>query len=275
MNNTFSFKRFEYLLREILAEKKVFFLGLFVALVSMHVIIGFAFGFPNAYADLRREAIFSICSLIGTFAIALTVTKRFSDSLGSIRSFLLPVSHVEKWLSILFLYIGFLLVHTILFKITDSVLLVIMKSYINSLNLDTITAEEALKELIPFEITSDTSRSVSLFATLLIAWLLTASTYFSKNKLVLSLFTALAVFFVLYVANWGINYIFFGIPNGLDHHVPFTSSSFEIVNDESGTINYIRLVLDNNSRLLLNYIIPLITAFLFIIYYFRLKETEI
>jgi hypothetical protein len=91
VNNTFSPKRFGYLLREMIVEKRIFFLGLFVALSAFHLIVGFIFGFPYAYPDFRG-VIAVTCSLVGTFVIALFLTKRFEKSAIGIRHFRLLTS---------------------------------------------------------------------------------------------------------------------------------------------------------------------------------------
>lgn len=274
MNNTFSFKRFGYLLREILVERKIFFLGLFVALIAIHLILGYAFGFPYAYADFRA-AIALTCFYLGTFALVLAFTKSFDKSAVGLRSFMLPISHLERWLSVLIFITGFLLIFSLLFKLVDSVLITSMKSYINSLDMDDIRETKALEKLTPYTLSSDVSKAVVIFSTLLAVWFLTISSYFKKNKLITAFFVAFAVLFILYVVNWGVNYLFFGIANGLDHNVPFTSSSFEVVNEELGTRNYIRLETGESKTIILSYVTPILTIFLSIIYYFRLKETEI
>jgi hypothetical protein len=93
--------------------------------------------------------------------------------------------------------------------------------------------------------------------------------------MVLALFAGIGSVFILFMVNWGINYMTFGIPSELSQHIPFANSNFEFTNDKLELRNNIELEVDQNKKLVVKYIAPIITIFLFIIYYFRLKETEI
>lgn len=269
MNTTFSPKRFGYLLREMIVEKRIFFLGLFVALFAFHLIIGFTLGYPDF-----RGAIAVTCSLVGTFVIALFLTKRFEKSAIGIRHFMLPTSQLEKWLSVLVFYIGFILIYNVLLKIGDVILLSAMKLQIESLKLDSLRETQALEKLTPYTFWNDSNRAAILISTFLASWFLTVSTYFGKNKMVLALFAGIGSVFILFMVNWGINYMTFGIPSELSQPTPFANSNFEFTNDKLELRNNIELEVDQSKKLVIRYIAPIMTIFLFVIYYFRLKETE-
>ncbi len=277
MNNTFSFKRFGYLLREIFVEKKIFYLGILLALIIYQSLFTNLFDvliLGMEYMNVRGFIIIS-SAIVGIMLITSILTKRFDKSAIGIRNFMLPVSPFEKWLSILVVIGTFLFFQSLLFKIVDAVILTTLRTEIKASSLNETQKLAQLADLTAYSMFGDIATANVIIVTFLASLILLGSTYFKKNKIAFTLISTVVILVLVFLLNWGINYFVFGIPSGLDQHTPFVSSEYEIVHKTLDIRNNVQLSNSDISQMILKVAYPLLALILFITYYFRLKETEI
>lgn len=120
MNDIFSFKRFFYLLKKQLFEKRLFLLGFSAIVVFLEISIYYLVGNVNqAAAILQLLSLFVLLIISPTILISFMMNS-LSDKKSSIMALLLPVSFFEKWLMIFVLtFLIYLPVHLLILKFID------------------------------------------------------------------------------------------------------------------------------------------------------------
>lgn len=277
MNNTFSLKRFGYLLREIFVEKKLLFLGIATALVLYQFLLTKSLESLSLLIDYTEFRGFLAISgsVASTFILAVSLGKRYHNSAAGLRNFMLPASGFEKWLSISCIILLFLIVHGILFMAVDAILISALKNEIMVMEINDAERTKLLKEAYPYSLTGDISLANVIITLFLAGILLVGSTYFKKNKVVLTLLSVVGIVGLIFLINWGAGYLIFGDTTTIDTLFPFTSADFTFQIEGSERVNEIHLEHPKvSSRAFLVAYLTL-AVLLFIIYYFRLKETEV
>jgi hypothetical protein len=120
MNDIFSFRRFYYLLKKQIIEKRLFLLGISTIVIFLEISIYYLNG--NIYqvsGNLQYLSLFVLLILSPTILISF-ILNSFSDIKTSIGALLLPVSFFEKWLMIFaIVFLTFVPSHLLILKFID------------------------------------------------------------------------------------------------------------------------------------------------------------
>lgn len=268
MNKAFSFHRFRSLLGEMIFDKSIFFLGILIALVSYHFLTTAFFDVPVVETDyqfLRGFINFSGASA-GFLLILSVLIKRYDGTVVGIQSYMLPASIFEKWLSIICILVAYLISHNLLFKLCDEIILVLLAQ----------NDFQDLTKISPYSIFGNMAATNFILIMFFASLLLLGSTYFKRNKIVFTLISSVGILLSIFLLNWAVNLLTFGLPSSLDQHTPFVTSGYEFTNEQLDETYFIHVQHSSDVyTMLVKRAFPLLSIILFIIYYFRLKETEI
>lgn len=274
MNNTFSLKRFGFLLREILVERWVYFVGVFVIISVGQFLVGYMFDGPSlliASQTLR----FSLSALVGIVAVVAILVKRYQHSSTGVSNLLTPASKLEKWGSIVVIaFILFWVFFLLIFFIAETTLYEIALNRARKLgdqqSVDILKDFNLLKEVVsnfypPF-----------IFVSFFAAWIILSATYLRKNILPISIIGFGILLFVGFTINWFIAQSLFEGPISFGQATPFYNVVVEKkMSAAPGTSVFELNLFQDKSVVLYHFVFPLLFISALIIYYFRLKETEI
>ena len=120
MNDIFSFRRFYYLLKKQLFEKRLFLLGFSVIVIFLEISIYYLVGKGNQSAALLQLLSLFVLLIISPTILISFMMNSLSDKKSSIMALLLPVSFFEKWLMIFMItFLIFLPAHLLILKFVD------------------------------------------------------------------------------------------------------------------------------------------------------------
>ncbi len=120
MNDIFSFRRFYYLLKKQLFEKRLFLLGFSTIVIFLEISIYYLVGSINQpAAQLQLPSLFVLLIISPTILISFLLNS-LSDKKSSIMDLLLPVSFFEKWLMVFVItFLIFIPIHLLILKFVD------------------------------------------------------------------------------------------------------------------------------------------------------------
>jgi hypothetical protein len=267
MNNTFHVKRFGWLLRKTLLERRVQTLGLTALLLGISLII-YAFCKTAVGFGPAQNLTFIWGLAGGGCFMASFVFGYFGSNASGISYLTLPASLFEKWLTgILIGVILYPLIFLLFFRVMDSGFIAIYHNSLDSAS-PSYHSDYASVYTLPFN-GRLALRVYNLFLIFTPVSFL-GSLYFNKVGFVKVALVFCAFCFFIFILNWMIAKLFFGDIAGA---FPFREVSMSIgksMNPEEGAIGMPERIYQS-TEFFFDYIIP---AALFALVYLRLREKE-
>lgn len=199
MNNTFNIKRFGWLFKKSLLEKRMHTFG-FTGLIFVIVLILYAVVKTISGYDMAQRITFFIGVAAGSFFLASFIFGQFSSNASGSFFLTLPASTFEKWLcGILIAGLLYPLVFLGFYRILDTVF---VSMYHHSLNPASPFYKRQYESVYLFDLKGSIARNVDIMSLLYTGSMLVGSLYFNKLAIIKVALTLSGIFIVIFGLNW-------------------------------------------------------------------------
>ncbi len=267
MNNTFQARRFAWLLRKTLLERKVQTVGLTALVLGISVILYTVCKTLVGFGPAQNLTFIWGLAGGGCF-MASFVFGYFGSNSSGISYLTLPASVFEKWLvGVLIGVILYPLIFLLFFRVMDSAFIAI---YHNSLDPASPTYKTDYASVYNLPLNGRLAMKVYNLFLIFTSVSFLGSLYFNKVSFVKVALVFCTFCFFMFTLNWMIAKMFFG---DIASAFPFAGVSISIgksMNPEEGVIELPGLVFQITG-IFTNYIVPVC---LFALVYLRLREKE-
>lgn len=269
MNNTFALKRFGFVFKKLLFEKRLQLCSYFI-LVALFTWFLYHMGgsVTESWQNGQRNA-FPIGLTLGGLTWVSFGFNYFSNKESGYTYLLMPASHVEKWLSVLVLFLTFITAFCLFFRILDTFYVNYFVSHLDpTLYPKGHPKLKAATHILKFW----GSRSWSLEFTYFVFFNMTGamsigSLYFNKMAFVKTVFVSIIVFVLINTLNAQIAKALIS-ENVSTSPMLFWRTNTSSMNDAVT----LPKAIDGIYTVIFNYILPLV---LWLIALIRLREKEL